>query len=74
MTTKAQQRGGLPGLQGISAVVTGGGGFVGLRLVEMLIISGAKRVVVFDIVAEPEYEVDKAKRDRIVYVQGDITK
>eukprot|EP00940_MAST-03C_sp_MAST-3C-sp2_P002412 g2412.t1 len=51
-------------------VVTGGTGFVGQRLVEMLVERGAEKVVSFDIVPPPP----GAWRDaRIEYVTGDIT-
>ena len=50
--------------------VTGGSGFVGRRLVEMLVERGAERVVSFDIAPKPEGAWD-AKQ--IQYVQGDLT-
>ena len=52
-----------------NCVVIGGTGFVGRRLVEMLVERGAKRVVSFDIVPPPE---DSVKSDRIQYEIGDI--
>ena len=58
-------------LKGIRAVVTGGSGFVGQRLVEMLIERGASRVVSFDIAPKP---TDALNDDRIVYQKGDITR
>lgn len=51
-------------------VVTGGSGFVGQRLVEMLVERGADRVVSFDIAPKPK---DAMEDDRIEYVQGDLT-
>eukprot|EP00931_Biecheleriopsis_adriatica_P079783 TRINITY_DN53133_c0_g1_i1.p1 TRINITY_DN53133_c0_g1~~TRINITY_DN53133_c0_g1_i1.p1 ORF type:complete len:403 (+),score=58.00 TRINITY_DN53133_c0_g1_i1:95-1303(+) len=52
-----------------NCVVTGGSGFVGQRLVEMLVERGAKRVVSFDILPQPP----SAWQDsRIVYMQGDL--
>ena len=54
-----------------SYCVTGGSGFVGQRLVEMLIERGAKRVVSFDISPKPK---DALERPEITYIQGDITK
>lgn len=52
-----------------NCVVTGGSGFVGQRLVEMLVERGAKRVVSFDILPQPP----SAWQDpRIEYVQGDL--
>ena len=60
-------------VQGCVAVVTGGTGFVGNRLVEMLIEQGAKRVVSLDIVPKPEDTgFVHANADRIEYVVGDI--
>ena len=50
-------------------VVTGGTGFVGQRLVEMLAERGAKRVVSFDIVAPP---AGAWKHPAIEYVTGDL--
>jgi nucleoside-diphosphate-sugar epimerase len=61
----------MTGVIGINAVVTGGSGFVGQRLVEMLLERGAARVVSFDVVPKPK---DAMNDDRIVYQQGDITK
>ena len=51
-------------------VVTGGTGFVGNRLVEMLVERGAKRVISFDVVPPPE---DAWKHPNIEWVVGDIT-
>ena len=54
-----------------NCVVTGGTGFVGQRLVEMLVERGAKRVVSFDIV--PKERVRGAwDHPAIEYVVGDI--
>lgn len=53
-----------------NCVVTGSSGFVGQRLVEMLVERGAKRVVAFDIAPKP---ADAWDRQEIVYVQGDIS-
>mmetsp|Transcript_28835 Transcript_28835/g.63999 ORF Transcript_28835/g.63999 Transcript_28835/m.63999 type:complete len:272 (+) Transcript_28835:63-878(+) len=50
--------------------VTGGSGFVGQRLVEMLIERGAQRVVSFDIAPKTKSALDSTK---IVYMQGDLT-
>eukprot|EP00511_Aplanochytrium_stocchinoi_P000379 CAMPEP_0204823510 /NCGR_PEP_ID=MMETSP1346-20131115/1596_1 /ASSEMBLY_ACC=CAM_ASM_000771 /TAXON_ID=215587 /ORGANISM="Aplanochytrium stocchinoi, Strain GSBS06" /LENGTH=414 /DNA_ID=CAMNT_0051950183 /DNA_START=83 /DNA_END=1327 /DNA_ORIENTATION=+ len=59
-------------------VVTGGTGFVGLRLVEMLVERGAKKVVAFDVVAPEELPEEVQARlwyhPHIEYVKGDITK
>jgi nucleoside-diphosphate-sugar epimerase len=52
-----------------NCVVTGGTGFVGQRLVEMLAERGAKRVVCFDIVAAAE---NVSKHPAIEYVVGDL--
>jgi len=51
-------------------VVTGGTGFVGMRLVEMLIERGAKKVLSFDIVPPPP---TAWKHPNIEYMIGDIT-
>lgn len=51
-------------------VVTGGSGFVGQRLVEMLVERGAKYVVSFDIAPKP---IDGSERSEIKYVRGDLT-
>jgi len=53
-----------------TCVVTGGMGFVGRRLVEMLVERGAERVVAFDIAPKPEDATDDS---RIVWFQGDLT-
>lgn len=53
-----------------TCVVTGGSGFVGQRLVEMLVDRGAERVVSFDIAPKP---ADADERSQIVYEQGDIS-
>eukprot|EP00611_Tribonema_gayanum_P031056 TRINITY_DN8833_c0_g1_i1.p1 TRINITY_DN8833_c0_g1~~TRINITY_DN8833_c0_g1_i1.p1 ORF type:complete len:366 (-),score=106.07 TRINITY_DN8833_c0_g1_i1:422-1489(-) len=60
----------MPGVAGIKAVVTGGSGFVGQRLVELLVERGAAKVVSFDVAAKPK---DAINDERIVYVKGDIT-
>jgi len=52
-----------------NCVVTGGSGFVGQRLVEMLLERGAKRVVSFDIAPRPATGTDDA---RVEFVQGDL--
>ena len=54
-----------------NCVVTGGSGFVGQRLVEMLVERGAKRVVSFDIAPKP---IDAWDKPEIVYIKGDLTK
>lgn len=61
-----------PGFRRIpeSAFVTGGSGFVGRRLVEMLVERGCKRVVSFDIAPTP---ADAIPCKEIEYVQGDIS-
>jgi nucleoside-diphosphate-sugar epimerase len=61
-----------PGFDNIPAAccVTGGSGFVGQRLVEMLVERGCKRVVSFDISPKPKGAMENPK---IEYVQGDLT-
>ncbi|CAM9159661.1 unnamed protein product [Ascophyllum nodosum] len=59
------------GVEGKTCVVTGGSGFTGRRLVEMLVEKGAKRVVSFDIAPKPS---DAMKHPAIDYQQGDLTK
>ena len=54
-------------------VVTGGTGFVGARLVEMLIERGAERVVSFDIVPREKLKYPTWDHPAIVYQTGDIT-
>nr|CCD11814.1 unnamed protein product [Trypanosoma congolense IL3000] len=56
-----------------SCVVTGGTGFVGSRLVEMLVERGAERVVCFDIVP-PQFTVGAWQHPAVEYVVGDIAK
>ncbi len=57
-------------VDGLLCVVTGGCGFVGNRLCEMLLERGAREVVRFDVTPPPSW----AKEDnRIRYVKGDIT-
>ena len=80
--TKAQQRGAARHLEQQEyngtlhekvpavCVVTGGTGFVGRRLVEMLVERGARRVISFDVVPKP---ADAWDDPRIQYVVGDIT-
>lgn len=65
---EATLRGGYPQVPD-NCVVTGGTGFVGQRLVEMLVERGAKRVVSFDIVPKP---ADAWEHPAIEYVQGDL--
>jgi nucleoside-diphosphate-sugar epimerase len=59
---------------GLSCLVTGGMGFVGRRLVEMLIERGAKRVVAFDISPKPEdVRDDDERNERVTWMRGDLT-
>lgn len=53
-------------------LVTGGTGFVGIRLVEMLVERGAEKVIAFDIVPK-EKALGAWDSDKIVYLRGDIT-
>lgn len=66
---KAALEGNYPDVPDI-CVVTGGTGFVGNRLVEMLIERGAKKVISFDVVPPPE---DAWKHPNIEWRVGDIT-
>jgi sterol-4alpha-carboxylate 3-dehydrogenase (decarboxylating) len=60
-------------------VVTGGSGFVGRRLVELLVERGAKRVISFDIrepmtKSKPEFNMLKPEDEaKVTYVLGDIS-
>ncbi|KAJ8905323.1 hypothetical protein NDN08_001830 [Rhodosorus marinus] len=58
-------------MDGLKCVVTGGSGFVGWRLVEMLVERGAREVISFDISPQPEQAVPNPK---VKFVQGDIRK
>lgn len=51
--------------------VTGGSGFVGQRLVEMLIERGAEFVISFDISPKPKDALTNSTK--VKYVQGDLT-
>lgn len=46
------------GVQGLKCTVTGGSGFTGRRLVELLVERGATRVVSFDIAPKPSGAMD----------------
>mmetsp|Transcript_35085 Transcript_35085/g.88420 ORF Transcript_35085/g.88420 Transcript_35085/m.88420 type:complete len:364 (+) Transcript_35085:80-1171(+) len=59
------------GVSGLRCVVTGGSGFVGCRLVEMLVERGAASVVSFDIAPGPP-ELS-APQPGVEYVQGDLS-
>ena len=52
-------------------LVTGGSGFVGQRLVEMLVDRGAARVVSFDIAPKPK---NSSNDPKIQYIKGDLVK
>ncbi|MEM6995186.1 MAG: NAD-dependent epimerase/dehydratase family protein [Myxococcota bacterium] len=60
-----------PGFRDVprAALVTGAGGFVGRRLVEMLVERGAKRVVAFDVAPPP---ADALEHPAVQYVTADI--
>jgi len=68
-----------PSVQGRSFAVTGGSGFVGRRLVEMLVERGAKRVVSLDVrepmtKAYPDMNVlSKEQESKVEYILGDIS-
>jgi nucleoside-diphosphate-sugar epimerase len=55
-------------------VVTGGTGFVGMRLVEMLVERGAKKVICFDIVPPPEGHWQHPAIEYRHGADGDITR
>lgn len=65
---EATLRGGYPPVPQ-TCCVTGGSGFVGQRMVEMLVERGAKRVVSFDVAPKP---ADGWSHPAIEYVQGDL--
>jgi nucleoside-diphosphate-sugar epimerase len=54
----------------MTSLVTGGSGFVGQRLVEMLVERGASKVISYDISPKPK---DALESSKIQYVQGDLT-
>ncbi|KAL7549704.1 hypothetical protein ACHAWF_012969 [Thalassiosira exigua] len=66
---KAAREGTYPPVPDV-CVVTGGTGFVGNRLVEMLVERGAKKVISFDVVPPP---ADAWKHPNIEWRVGDIT-
>ena len=61
-----------PGFQSIpkSCLVTGGSGFVGQRLVEMLVERGSSHVKSFDISPKPSHA---SNHPNIEYIKGDLT-
>jgi nucleoside-diphosphate-sugar epimerase len=61
-----------PGFQHIpkTCLVTGGSGFVGQRLVEMLVERGCEHVVSFDISPKPK---DAQESSKVTFVKGDLT-
>ena len=61
-----------PGFQNIpkACLVTGGSGFVGQRLVEMLVERGSSKVISFDISPKPKNALEHSS---ITYIQGDLT-
>lgn len=56
--------------RGAKCAVTGGSGFVGQRLVEMLVERGASKVISFDVLPKPK---GASGSNKIEYVQGDLT-
>jgi len=67
-------------VNGLRCAVTGGSGFVGRRLVEMLVEQGALKVVSFDIrpsptLGHPELNfLSPEQEKRVEYVVGDISR
>eukprot|EP00122_Pirum_gemmata_P017287 Pgem_evm1s16181 len=70
------------GVEGLNCVVTGGSGFVGQRLVEMLIERGANKVVSFDLFAPRHFNrsvsgekenVNITNHPKVDIVIGDLT-
>lgn len=70
----------MAGVAGLRCVVTGGSGFVGRRLVEMLVERGAKSVVSFDVRPSPTIGNDDLnfitpeQEKRVEYIVGDLCK
>ena len=54
------------------AIVTGSSGFVGSRLVEMLLERGSKIVIAFDIM-KPDFVLEKRFKDIEIQTGGQIT-
>jgi nucleoside-diphosphate-sugar epimerase len=68
---ETSSRGGHPPVPA-TCVVTGGTGFVGMRLVEMLVERGARKVIAFDIVPRDKVPFSW-DHPAIEYVVGDVT-
>lgn len=60
-------------LTGKRFLVTGGSGFIGSHLVDLLVDAGAAEVVVFDKVVRDANLVDARERGNVTTVEGDVT-
>ena len=60
-------------IDGMSFLVTGGSGFIGSHVVDRLVESGARRVVVFDKVVREQNLAEALPRGTVEIVEGDVT-